>query len=218
MPASSWRLRPAREASSDAAEPRHCPSCGSGLAAGVIPSSPVAEEEPTGTALEKETATPQPARRQLAAAVSMGRRAARGRAPRPPAGRRDTRRLMHTPRPGLHARCGGDARGLYASAITMGARCGPAPARTSTRRPAARAAGRRPNCHAPGGVAAPSPAARRRRISGAPSATLLQGSAGGVAWGRVRPGPVPSTIQGHPSCRSRRMPIDGTTSRGSGTG
>jgi hypothetical protein len=47
---------------------------------------------------------------------------------------------------------------------------------------------------------------------------LLQGSAGGEAWGRVRPGPVPSTIQGHPSCRSRRMPIDGTTSRGSGTG
>jgi hypothetical protein len=49
-------------------------------------------------------------------------------------------------------------------------------------------------------------------------ATLLQRSPAWAASGRVRPGRAPSTVQGHPSCRSRRRPIAAITSPGSGTG
>jgi hypothetical protein len=49
-------------------------------------------------------------------------------------------------------------------------------------------------------------------------ASLLHRSLAWVAFGRVRPGPVPSTRQGHPSCRSRRMPLGGITSRSRSTG
>src|SRR3954471_16467381 len=42
---------------------------------------------------------------------------------------------------------------------------------------------------------------------------LLQRSPAWAASGRVRPGRVPSTMQGHPSCRSKRMPLGATTSR-----
>src|SRR5215208_220788 len=47
---------------------------------------------------------------------------------------------------------------------------------------------------------------------------LLQRSPAWAASGRVRLGRGPSTMRGHPSCRSRRMPLGATTSPGRSTG
>ncbi len=49
-------------------------------------------------------------------------------------------------------------------------------------------------------------------------AALLHRSPAWVASDRVRPGRAPSTMQGHPSCRSRRMPLGATTSPSRSTG
>src|SRR3954449_7442324 len=44
------------------------------------------------------------------------------------------------------------------------------------------------------------------------SVALLQRSPAWAAWGRVRLGRGPSTMQGHPSCRSKRMRLGAITS------
>ena len=48
--------------------------------------------------------------------------------------------------------------------------------------------------------------------------TLLHWSPAWVASGRVRPGRAPLTLQGHPSCRSKRTPLGAITSRSKSTG
>ena len=47
---------------------------------------------------------------------------------------------------------------------------------------------------------------------------LLQRSPAWAASGRVRPGRVPSTVQGLPSCRSKRRPLGAITFRNRSTG
>jgi hypothetical protein len=48
--------------------------------------------------------------------------------------------------------------------------------------------------------------------------TLLQRSPAWAALGRMRPGRDPFTMQGHPSCRSKRMPLGAITSPSRSTG
>ena len=52
----------------------------------------------------------------------------------------------------------------------------------------------------------------RRRIA------LLHRSPAWAASGRMKPGRGPSTLQGHPSCRSKRMPLGAITSPSRSTG
>jgi hypothetical protein len=59
---------------------------------------------------------------------------------------------------------------------------------------------------------------RNRAIRVCLEAALLHRSPGWEASGRVRPGRVPSTLPGHPSCRSKRWPLDGITSPSRSTG
>jgi alpha-ketoglutarate-dependent taurine dioxygenase len=47
---------------------------------------------------------------------------------------------------------------------------------------------------------------------------LLHRSPAWAASGRVTPGRVPSTLQEHPSCRSKRMPLGAITSPSRSTG
>ena len=59
---------------------------------------------------------------------------------------------------------------------------------------------------------------RRWVLKFGPAIALLQRSPAWAASGRVRPGRAPSTMQGHPSCRSKRMPLGAITSRSRSTG